>query len=199
MKIKNEMRKEHILENVKSVLCVAIILAISLGIAIGLYFLCDGPQSKIRTKAEFFTYFIEQRDITSEKYSQEDVKNCKDGTVQAEIMVEHGYLTKKDAFGDLDELVTKEFVIVTLTNYAIEFADVKIGNPDVFADKDKLMYPQIVANAYESGFFSLNYGEYVCPDNNMSYKDIKKIMDKIDSQETEKEYLSNMNMSEISE
>lgn len=43
------------------------------------------------------------------------------------------------------------------------------------------------------------YVKYVYPDDNMSYKDIKKIMDKIDSQETEKEYLSNMNMSEVSE
>lgn len=109
------------------------------------------------TKGEFFAYFVYEYGMTSKQYTAEDIQNCNDGTVEADIIVEWGYLSEKQAKNGLKNPVTKEMVVTVCaanTNGLLE------GNVSEIKDSDLLDNPQLIANAYKSGFFELDNGYF---------------------------------------
>ena len=62
------------------------------------------------SRGEFFSYFVYDNNMSSDIYSVEDIRNCNDGSVEAKILVEWGYLDESES-GNLDKPVDKETVV----------------------------------------------------------------------------------------
>lgn len=109
------------------------------------------------TKGEFFAYFVYENGMTSEQYTNEDIQNCKDGSVEADIIAEWGYLPEDLAESSLKSTVTKEIVVMVCANATF---DLKTGDPADIKDADLLKDPQLIADAYASDFFELENGYF---------------------------------------
>jgi len=125
------------------------------------------------TKGEFFALFVYEHNMTSTKYSADEIQNCQDGSVEADIIVEWGYLTEKQAKRNLKKIVTKEIVVLTCANATF---GLKEGNVSSIKDADLLDNPQVIADAYASGFFELDKG-YFDGATKMSYAACEEIID----------------------
>ena len=141
------------------------------------------------TKAEFLEYFIIENSMSSKKYTRKDLEECEDGSVPAEIMVEWGYLTEKQAKSKLNKPVTKEIVVLVCAQSTLEL---KKGKTSDIKDAELLDNPQIIADAYESGFFELENG-YFNGAKKMSLEDCEVIL------ENAKNYTANFHYSPNSE
>lgn len=126
------------------------------------------------TKGEFFAYFVHENNMTSDLYNSEEIQDCKDGSVEANIIVEWNYLPEKLATKDLKKPVEKEIVVMVCANATF---DLKEGNVSDIKDADLLEDPQLIANAYASGFFELENG-YFDGAEHMSLATCEEIMNK---------------------
>lgn len=126
------------------------------------------------TKGEFFSYYVYENRMTSMNYNATDIENCKDGSVEASIIAEWGYLTEDQALKGLKSAATKEIVVMVCANATYGLVE---GNVNDIKDADLLDDPQIIANAYASGFFDLNNG-YFDGAKKMSLSDCEEIMEK---------------------
>ncbi len=126
------------------------------------------------TKGEFFAYFVYENNMTSQKYSTQEIQNCEDGSVEADIIVEWGYLPEKLAKKNLNKPVEKEIVVMVCANATF---GLKKGNSADIKDADLLNAPQLIADAYASGFFELENG-YFDGAQHMSFADCEEIMNK---------------------
>lgn len=133
------------------------------------------------TKGEFFAYFVHENSMTSEKYTSDEIQKCEDGSVEADIIVEWGYLTEKQAASNLKKPVERETVVMVCANATF---DLKEGNVADLKDADLLEEPQLIANAYASGFFELENG-YFDGKQKMSFSDCEEIINRA------KEYTGN--------
>lgn len=131
-------------------------------------------RKKYLTKGEFFSLFVDEKNLSSNIHSNEDIRNCQDGSVEAEIIVEWGLLPEAMATEGLDEPVTKEIVVMVCANFAIGLSE---GNIDEIKDNESLENSQLIADAYTSGFFELENG-YFEGQREMSYADCMDMMAK---------------------
>lgn len=109
------------------------------------------------TKGEFFAYFVYEYGMTSGRYSAEEIQNCKDGSVEGDIIAEWGYLAEKQTQTGLGKPVDKETVVAVCAANTYGLSE---GDPSDIKDSDMLENPQLIANAYASGFFELENGYF---------------------------------------
>lgn len=147
------------------------------------------------TKGEFFAYFVYENDMTSDQYTAEDIQNCTDGSVEADIIVEWGYLTEELATKDLKKPVEKEIVVMVCANATF---DLKEGNTSDIKDADLLEDPQLIADAYASGFFELENG-YFDGAEHMSFADCEEIMNRAKEYTANFHYDANTEITETAE
>lgn len=139
------------------------------------------------SKGEFFAYFVHETNMTSQNHSAEEIQNCEDGSVEADVIVEWGYLPEDLAQKGLNNPVEKEIVVMVCANAAF---DLKKGNPADIKDADLLSDPQLIADAYASGFFELENG-YFDGAEHMSFADCEAIMDKANEYAADFHYEAN--------
>jgi len=147
------------------------------------------------TKGEFFAYYVYENDMASEKYSSADILNCDDGSVEADIIVEWGYLTKEQAEKNLNKPVEKETVVMVCANATFDLAE---GNVNDIKDADMLDNPQLIANAYASGFFELENG-YFDGAEKMSFADCEDMLNKAKAYAANFHYEANSEKTETAE
>ena len=147
------------------------------------------------TKGEFFAYFVYENNMSSEKYSTEDIQNCYDGSVEADIIVEWGYLTENQARKNLNKPVQKEIVVLVCANATF---DLRKGNVADIKDADMLDEPQLIADAYASGFFELENG-YFDGAEKMSFADCENILNKAREYTANFHYEANSEKTETAE
>lgn len=133
------------------------------------------------TKGEFFAYFVYLKSMSSDNYTSDEIEACKDGSVEADIIVEWNYLTEEQAKKGLNKPVNKETVVMVCANATFELKEGKISD---IKDADLLDNPQLIANAYESNFFELDNG-YFDGAQKMTLADCEAIIEKAN------EYTSN--------
>ena len=76
----------------KRVICIVLSLVFMLQLLTG----CSSKKTDETlyiTKGEFFAYYVYENGMTSDQYTAEDIQNCEDGSVEADIIVEWGYLS----------------------------------------------------------------------------------------------------------
>ncbi|MDO4524977.1 MAG: hypothetical protein Q4B61_06560 [Bacteroidales bacterium] len=157
----------------KRVICIVLSLVFMLQLLTG----CSSKKTDETlyiTKGEFFAYYVYENGMTSDQYTAEDIQNCEDGSVEADIIVEWGYLSEDLAKKNLKKPVEKEIVVMVCANATF---DLKKGNPADIKDSDLLNDPQLIADAYASGFFELENG-YFDGAEHMSFADCEAIMNK---------------------
>lgn len=126
------------------------------------------------TRGEFFAYFVHENNLTSTKYSDEEIQTCEDGSVEADVLVEWGYLTEKQAAVSLRKDVDKETVVTVCANATF---DLKEGNISDIKDAKLLDDPQLIADAHASGFFELENG-YFDGAKKMTFAECEEIWEK---------------------
>lgn len=147
------------------------------------------------TKGEFFAYFVYDNNLTSSKYTAEEIQNCMDGSVEADIIVEWGYLSEELAKDDLDDPVEKEIVVMVCANACI---GLNKGDVSDIKDADLLEDPQLIADAYASGFFELDNG-YFDGAAKVSFTECDEIMDAAKSCTASFHYEANTEVTEVSD
>lgn len=157
----------------KRIVCITLCLIFTLQTLCGCSFKKTDETIYI-TKGEFFAYYVYENNMTSDKYTAEDIQNCTDGSVEADIIVEWGYLTEKQAKSGLSSRVTREIVVMVCANATF---DLKEGKVSDIKDADLLEDPQLIADAYASGFFELENG-YFDGAEHMSFADCERIIEK---------------------
>lgn len=145
------------------------------------------------TKGEFFAYFVYENDMTSDIYTYEEIQSCLDGSVEAEIIVEWGYLSEEKALKNLNNPVTKEIVVMVCANATF---DLKEGNIADIKDADLLEDPQLIANAYASGFFELENG-YFDGAEKMTFAECEEILERAGDYTANFHYEANEEVYEI--
>lgn len=147
------------------------------------------------TKGEFFAYFVYEYGMTSKQHTAVEIQNCNDGSVEADIIAEWGYLTEKQAKKGLNKHVDKETVVAVCaanTNGLLE------GDTSKIKDSDMLDNPQLIANAYASGFFELENG-YFDGAEKMTLADCEAIMQKSNDYTSDYHFEANTGVIEYSE
>lgn len=155
----------------------AICIILSISVIICLFSGCSSKSvddSIYIKKGDFFSYFVYENNMTSQKYSLDDIKKCNDGSVESEIIVEWGYLPEKLARKNLNKTVDRETVVAVCANAT---SDLKKGKTADIKDADMLYDAQLIADAYESGFFELENG-YFNAAQKMTFGDCEKILNK---------------------
>lgn len=178
----------------KRIICVTLSLVLMLQVLAG----CSSKKTDETlyiTKGEFFAYYVYENNMTSDQYSAEDIQNCEDGSVEAGIIVEWGYLTEDLATKNLKKPVEKEIVVMVCANATF---DLKEGNVDDIKDADLLNDPQLIADAYASGFFELENG-YFDGAEHMSFADCEAIMNKANEYTANFHYDANTEITETAE
>lgn len=176
------------------VMCIALILVTMLSLFAG----CSKKKTDdtiYLTKGEFFAYFVYENSMTSEKYSNEEILNCPDGSVEADVIIEWGYLPEKMAKKNLNAPVDKETVVMVCANATSEL---KQGKTSDIKDADLLEDPQLIANAYASDFFELENG-YFDGAQKMSFADCEAIMNQANDYTANFHYEANTEMTETAE
>ena len=125
------------------------------------------------TKGEFCSYYVYENSMTSQVYTLEDIENSKDGTVEAMILAEWGYLPEETATKDIKKPVTRETVVTVCANGMLALST---GNVETIKDRDLLDNPQLIADAYASGLIDLENG-YFNGAKKMSLEDCTAIME----------------------
>lgn len=173
---------------IKRVLCVLLALTFITEALVG----CSSKKTDEEiylTKGEFLAYFVYEYGLTSEKYTDEDIQNCNDGSIEADIIVEWGYLSEAQATKKLKKHVEKETVVMVCANATFDLIEGSIAD---IKDADLLEDPQLIANAYASGFFELENG-YFDGAKKMSFADCEAIINKA------KEYTANFHYEQNTE
>lgn len=155
----------------KRIVCMILVLASVLPLFAG----CASSKTDDEiylTKGEFFAYFVYDNSMTSEKYTPEEILACEDGSVEADVIAEWGYLTQEQASEKLDKPVDKETVVTVCAKATFNLAT---GDVSDIKDAAMLKEPQLIADAYASGFFELENG-YFDGAQKMSFADCEQIM-----------------------
>ncbi len=182
------------MKNFKRALCMVLSLFFVLQLFVG----CSSEQTDetiYLTKGEFFAYFVYENEMSSEKYTAEEIFNSYDGAIEADVIVEWGYLPEELAKNDLEDPVTKEIVVMACANSTFEL---KKGNTADIKDAGLLENPQLIADAYASGFFELENG-YFDGAEKMSFADCEKVMEKAKEYMAGFHYEANKEITEIAE
>ena len=154
---------------------------LTLAITIGMVACLEGCNGNIKSdndiyfsKGQFFSYFVYEKNMTSQVYTAEEITKCMDGSVEAEIISEWGYLSHDYAISNLSKPVDRETVVTLCANSTFDLIE---GNIKDIKDADLLHDPQTIANAYASGLIELNNG-YFEGARKMSFADCDDIMRK---------------------
>ena len=161
------------MKRVKKIICVLLALLIFLQAFTG----CSSQKTDEEiyiTKGEFFAYYVYEHGMSSQKYTPEEIANSENGEVEAEILVEWEYITEDQAKGGLKKPVEKEIVVTVCANATYGLVE---GDTAQIKDADLLDNPQLIANAYASGFFELENG-YFDGTQKMTFADCEEIMQK---------------------
>lgn len=125
------------------------------------------------TKGEFFAYVVHEYNMSSKIHSVEEINNCYDGTAEADVIAEWGYLPDELAHDKLNKPVTKEIVTMVLANATFDLIKGEISD---IKDAGKLHDPQLIADAYASGLTELENG-YFNAEKKMTFADCENAMD----------------------
>ena len=112
--------------------------------------------------------------MTSSVFTTDGIINSKDGSVEAKIVAEWGYIDIDSALDKLTKPVDRETVVTVCANAT---GHLKTGNTSSIKDADMLKNPQLIANAYASGLIELENG-YFAGASKMSFTDCEEILDK---------------------
>ncbi len=170
----------------KRIICIVLSLVFMMQLLAGCSTSPKTDETIYLTKGEFFAYFVYENNMSSKKFTADDIKNSKDGSVEAEIIAEWGYLTNDQATKDIKKHVTKEIVVMVCANATF---DLKQGNTKDIKDADMLQNPQLIADAYASGFFELENG-YFDGEEKMSFADCERVWNNAKKHTTGVEYSS---------
>lgn len=176
------------------VMCIALIFIMMLPVFTG----CSKKKTDdtiYLTKGEFFAYFVYENGMTSDKYTAEEIQSCSDGSVEADIIVEWGYLPEKLAKKNLSAPVQKEIVVMVCANATF---DLKQGKTADIKDADLLEDPQLIADAYASDFFELENG-YFDGAQKMSFADCEAVMNQANYYTANLHYAANTEITETAE
>ncbi len=147
------------------------------------------------SKGEFFSYYVYENGLSSEKYTTEDIQNCQDGSVEADILLEWGYITEEQAKKGLRKNVDRETVVAVCANGTF---GLKNGDPSQIKDAELLFDSQLIANAYESGICDLDNG-YFDGAEKMSFSDCEEIINNANEYEANFHYEPNTWITETAE
>ena len=147
------------------------------------------------TRGEFFAYFVHEYNMTSLEYTAEEIQNCDDGSVEADVLVEWEYLTKDQAKGNLKKAVDKETVVTVCARATF---DLKNGDVGDIKDAGLLDDPQVIANAYASGLAELENG-YFDGAKKMTLADCEAVLNKARTYAANTHYPKNTEKTETAE
>ena len=164
------------MKTTKRVVCLLLGVLLLLELLAGCAAKAPTDEEVYLSKGEFFALFVHEKNLTSENYSAEDIQNCQDGSVEANIISEWELLPEDMATEGLSKPVTKEIVVMVCANFAIGLSE---GNTSDIKDSNLLRDPQLIADAYASGFFELENG-YFDGQKKMSYADCVDVIEKSD-------------------
>lgn len=132
-------------------------------------------ESEYLTKGEYYKFFVEEYNMTSNNYAVEERKNAADSknySVFASIMVEWELITEKQA-KDLNKPLTKEIVAQTIVTSMIDHNSYNMEIKDIKKCYDK----QSIIDAVGMGIFELK-NENFDPYSYMTLEEVKNAIEK---------------------
>lgn len=127
------------------------------------------------TKGEYYKFFVEEYNMTSNDYTVEERKNAadsKDYSVFASIMIEWEFITEKQA-KDLNKPLTKEIVAQTIVRSMIDHNSYNMEIKDIKKCYDR----QSIIDAVGMGIFELKNGNFD-PYSYMTLEEVKNAIEK---------------------
>jgi len=139
-------------------------------------------ESDYITKGQYFEKFIEENNLYSDIYSEEEIKNAEDYEIDAAIMVEWELITEEQAKNP-EKPLTKEIVAQSISNIISfrETHNIKINDIDKCYDKQAIM------DSVGMGIFELDNGNFY-PNQYMTYDDIDIAFEKMNEFEREVDF-----------
>ena len=132
-------------------------------------------ESEYLTKGEYYKFFVEEYNMTSNNYAVEERKNAADSknySVFASIMVEWELITEKQA-KDLNKPLTKEIVAQTIVRSMIDHNSYNMEIKDIKKCYDK----QSIIDAVGMGIFELK-NENFDPYSYMTLEEVKNAIER---------------------
>lgn len=132
-------------------------LLLCLSVILGLFSGCGqvSDNSDYMTKGEFFALFIEEENLYSDVYSEEEIENSTTYDPEAEIMLEWGLIDENQKKG-LDKAVTKELVAQCCVRVMAFRQTCSVEIKDIGKCHDQ----QAVTDAVGMGIFQLENGYF---------------------------------------
>lgn len=142
-------------------------------------------ESDYITKGQYFEAFIEEHNLYSKEYSDEEIENAEDYSIDAAIMYEWDLITKKQAKNP-DKPLTKELVAQTVVNMMTFRQTHNVEIKDISKCHDK----QAIIDAVGMEIFELKNGNFN-PNDYMTYDDIEEVFEKVNNIELNSHYPEN--------
>ena len=142
-------------------------------------------ESDYITKGQYFEAFIEEYNLYSNEYSDEEIENAEDYSIEAAIMYEWDLITKKQAKNP-EKPLTKELVAQTVVNMMTFRQTHNVEIKDISKCHDK----QAIIDAVGMEIFELKNGNFN-PNDYMTYDDIEEVFEKVNNIELNSHYPEN--------
>lgn len=139
-------------------------------------------ESDYLSKGQYFEAFIEEHNLYSTEYSDEEIEEAEDYSIDAAIMVEWDLITEKQAKNP-EEPLTKELVAQTVVNMMTFRQTHNVEIKDINKCHDK----QVIIDAVGMGIFELKNGKFN-PNDYMTYEDIEEVFEKVSNIELNSHY-----------
>ncbi len=154
----------------KRVLALLLCFATVLGLFAG----CTGAPENTDyiTKGEFFALFIQEHNLYSDVYTQEEIQNSTSYEIEANIMLEWALIDESQT-GNLSDATTKEL----LAQSCVRFMSFRQEHNVKIKDIDKCNDPQAIMDAVGMGIFQLDNG-YFDARERMTYDNCLSVFEK---------------------
>lgn len=139
-------------------------------------------ESDYITKGQYFEAFIEEHNLYSKEYSDEEIENAEDYSIDAAIMYEWDLITKKQAKNP-EKPLTKELVAQTVVNMMTFRQTHNVEIKDISKCHDQ----QAIIDAVGMEIFELENGKFN-PNDYMTLEDVEKVFKKVNYIELNSHY-----------
>lgn len=175
------MKNKKLLIGIIIGLVVAIIIVVAV-VVINLIQNKKFEESDYISKGQYFEKFIEENNLYSDIYTEEEIVNAKDYKIDAAIMVEWKLITKKQAKNPQKPL-TKEIVAQSVVNFMAfrQTHDIEIIDINNCYDK------QAIIDAVGMGIFELEDGKFN-PDDYMTFDEVSEVFEKMHEIEADADF-----------
>ncbi len=153
----------------------ALALLLCIATVLGLFAGCTGAPENTDyiTKGEFFALFIQENNLYSDVYTQEEMQNSTSYEIEANIMLEWELIDESQT-KDLADATTKEL----LAQSCVRFMSFRQEHDVEIKDIDKCNDGQAVMDAVGMGIFQLENG-YFDARERMTYDDCLTVFEKV--------------------